>query len=225
MNDANLTELLYTIPPHIIVIIICLIISLASLLKKDPPRYLPLFTCYILVTLIVECSGWWWSRHGKSNFELYNFYLVLHITYAIYLLRSFLLEGKARRIFSWILLLYPITAMLNIYFIQGPHHFGTYSYIVGAVIVVICSIFYFYQRIKFPGRQNLLREPSFWIATGLLFFNTITVPYLGLLNFIGNLPQYAFKTFANINTITSIILYLLYCISSLCSLNFRKLPS
>jgi hypothetical protein len=157
---------------------------------------------------------------------MYNFYGVVHITYITYLLRSFLIEGKAKTIFIWVILLYPGVALINIYFIQGgPHHFGTYSYIVGAVIVVICAICYFYQRIKFPGRQNLLRDPSFWIATGLLFFNTITVPNIGILNFVMNLPLYAYKTFASINTVSTIILYLLYCISSLCSLNFRKLSS
>jgi len=226
MSAANLIDLLYTIPPHIIVIIICLAISLASVLKKHPPQYLPLFTCYIFLTLIVEGTGWWfYSLHDRSNLELYNFYLIIHIIYAIYLLRSFLLEGRARAIFTWLMYVYPVIALVNIYFIQGLNHFGSYNYIVGAVIVVICCICYFYQRIKFPGRQNLIRDPSFWIATGLLFFNTITVPYLGILNFVGNLPDYAYKTFTNINTITSIIFYLLYCISSLCSLNFRKLPS
>jgi len=226
MSAGQLITLLSDIPLHIFVIILCFIISIASLTKKDPPAYLLLFTCYILLTLIVECTGWWsFARHGRNNFYMYNFYGVLHITYTLYLLRSFLLEGKAKTTFTWIMMAYPGLALINIYFIQGTHHFSTYSYIVGAVIVVICAICYFYQRIKFPNRHNLLRDPSFWIATGLLFFNTITVPYLGIVNFVSDLPQYAYKTFTNINTITSIILYSLYCISSLCSLNFRKLSS
>lgn len=228
MSAGHLINLLSDVPLHIFVITLCLIISIASLTKKNPPPYLLFFTCYIFLTLIVECTGWWsFSRHRRNNFYMYNFYVIFHITYTIYLLRSFLLEGKAKIIFTWIMLLYPGIALINIYFIQGApdHHFGTYSYIAGAVIVVICSICYFYQRIKFPSRQTLLRDPSFWIATGLLFFNTITVPYIGIVNFVSDLPLYAQKTFANINTITSIILYSLYCISSLCSLNFRKLSS
>ncbi len=227
MSAGHLINLLSDIPLHIFVITLCLFISVASLTKKNPPPYLLLFTCYILLTLVIECTGWWsYSRQNRNNFYMYNFYGVIHITYAIFLLRSFLVQGKAKVIITWVMLSYPGIALINIYFIQGgPHHFGTYSYIVGAVIVVICCICYFYQRIKYPSRENLLRDPSFWIATGLLFFNTITVPYLGVVNFVSNLPQYAYKTFTNINTITSIILYSLYCISSLCSLNFRKLSS
>ena len=226
MCVGQLINLLSDIPLHIFVITLCFIISIASLSKKNPPPYLLLFTCYILLTLIVECTAWWsFARHSRNNFYMYNFYIVFHITYTIYLLRSFLLDGKAKATFTWIMMVYPGLALINIYFIQGTHHFGTYSYIVGAVIVVICAICYFYQRIKFPSRHNLLRDPSFWIATGLLFFNTITVPYIGIVNFVSDLPRYAYKTFSNINTITSIILYSLYCISSLCSLNFRKLSS
>src|SRR5258705_13279352 len=108
MNAGNLINLLSDIPLHIIVITLCLAISLVSLAKKDPPAYLLLFTCYILLTLIVECTGWWsYSRQNLNNFYMYNFYGVIHITYLIYLLRSFLLEGKAKKTFTWIMLAYP----------------------------------------------------------------------------------------------------------------------
>jgi hypothetical protein len=224
MYLTDLLNFLSEIPVYIIFIFLCLVLSLVSLAKKNPPRYLPLFTCYLFLTLIIECIGWSYKRAAMNNLTLYNLYGVVHFTYVIYLLSSFLQQGRARHIFTWIMLFYPIAALLNIYIIQGPRHFGTYSYIVGAVIVVICSIYYFYQRIKFPGRESLLLDPSFWIATGLLFFNAITVPYLGIVNFVANIPH-ADKTFSTINAVLTIILYSLFCISSVCSLNFRKLPS
>jgi hypothetical protein len=225
MHPMDLLDFISEIPVYIIFIFLCLVLSLVSLAKKNPPAYLALFTCYLLLTLVIECVGWSYKKANSNNLTMYNLYGVVHLTYAIYLLSSFLQPGRAKQVFTWIMLFYPAFALLNIYFIQGPRHFGTYSYIVGAVIVVVCSINYFYQRIKFPGRDNLLRDPSFWIATGLLFFNAITVPYLGIVNFLANIPQYAYKTFSNINAVLSIILYSLFCISSVCSLNFRKLPS
>lgn len=226
MRPLLLLDLSYPVPFYIIVISLCVVISLVSLAKKQPPAYLKLFTLYMILTLVVESIGWWYTIHGRNNLTFYNLYGIINITYSIYLLRSFLLEGKAKQVFGWLMLAYPFIALINIGFIQKSlQHFATYSYIVGAVMVVICCICYFYQRIKYPGRQNLLRDPSFWIATGLLFFNSISVPYLGIVNFISNIPQYAYKTFFNINAIINIILYSLYCISSLCSLNFRKLPS
>lgn len=221
-----LLDLSYPVPVYILVIFLCVIISLISLAKKQPPSYLWLFTFYMTLTLIVEAVGWWYSIHSKNNLALYNIYGVVNIVYSIYLVRLFLLEGKAKRIFGWCMLIYPIFPLINLGFVQKSlKQFATYSYIIGAVMIVSCCVCYFYQRIKYPGRDNLLRDPSFWIATGLLFFNSISVPNLGIINFITNIPAYAYKTFFNIYAVINIILYSLYCISSLCSLNFRKLPS
>jgi hypothetical protein len=221
-----LLDLSFPIPIHIYIIFLCVLISLISLTQKQPPSYMWLFTFYMILTLLVEFIGWWSNIHNKNNLPLYNIYGVINIIYSIYLVRHFLQEGKAKKMFGRCMLIYPVFPLINIGLIQRSlHSFATYSYIIGAVMIVICCICYFYQRIKYPGKDNLLRDPSFWIATGLLFFNSISVPNLGIINFLTNIPKLAYKTFFNISVVINIILYSLYCISSLCSLNFRKLSS
>lgn len=221
-----LLDLSFPIPIHIYIIFLCVVISLISLAQKQPPSYMWLFTFYMILTLVVEFIGWWSNIHNKNNLALYNIYGVVNIIYSIYLVRYFLQEGKAKKIFGVCMLIYPVLPLINIGLItKSLHSFATYSYIIGAVMIVICCICYFYQRIKYPGKENLLRDPSFWIATGLLFFNSISVPNLGIINFLTNIPKLAYKTFFNISVVINIILYSLYCISSLCSLNFRKLSS
>src|SRR5687767_7372800 len=85
---------LYRLPIHVFIIIICFVIALLAKLQKNPPRYLNTFIIYILVTIAVEMTAWWYSVHNKRNLIFYNFYAIINFTYLIFLLRSFMNNTK-----------------------------------------------------------------------------------------------------------------------------------
>jgi hypothetical protein len=87
---------------------------------------------------------------------------------------------------------------------------------------VTSSVCYFYERIKHPGPNSLLKDPTFWVSTGLLFFYTCSPPLTGVLNAISIMPFYNYKTLYFLNLMINIILYLLFSISFICNLIFRK---
>ncbi len=59
-------------------------------------------------------------------------------------------------------------ALLNIYFVQ-VNVFPPTTYSLGCLLIVGICIYYFYELFHLPSSVNLLREPAFWICTGLLF--------------------------------------------------------
>jgi hypothetical protein len=212
----------YRFPLHVVIYILCFIIALFSRIKNQRPHYFNSFILYILLTITVEVIGWSYSLHRKNNLIFYNFYAIINFTYLIYLMRSFLQNRKVISILTWIAIVYPIFALINVTFIQGLHTFNTYSLICGCTLAVMASISYFYERIKYPGPQSLLHDPTFWISTGILFYNTCSLPLNGILNVIANMPFYVYKIIYPINVVMNIILYLLFSISFVCNLIFRK---
>jgi len=213
---------LYRFPIHVVIYILCFIIALFSRVKNQRPHYFNSFILYILLTITTEVIGWWYSLHLKNNLIFYNFYAIINFTYLIYLMRSFLQNRKVMSILTWVAVIYPIFALINVIFVQGLHTFNTYSLICGCTLVVMASISYFYERIKYPGPQSLLHDPTFWISTGILFYNTCSLPINGILNVIANMPFYVYKIIYPINVVMNIILYLLFSISFVCNLIFRK---
>lgn len=213
---------LYRIPVYVLICLLCFITALFSKLQKRPPHYVNTFILYILLTITVEVIGWWYSLHQKNNLIFYNFYAVINFTYLIYLLRSFLINKKMVNMLGWISMVYPLLAFVNIVLIQGLHNFNTYTFIIGCTLIVMASIFYFYERIKYPGPNSLLQDPTFWVSTGLLFYYTCSLPLSGILNTISNMPFYVYKTIYLINVVINSILYLLFSISFICNLTFRK---
>ncbi|SDG57353.1 hypothetical protein [Chitinophaga filiformis] len=207
---------------HVFIIIICFIIALLAKLQKNPPRYLNTFIIYILVTIAVEMMAWWYNIHNKHNLIFYNFYGIINFTYLIFLLRSFMANKRMINVMGVLMIIYPVLALINLVFIQKLDTFNTYTFLSGCIIVVTASICYFYERIKYPGPHSLLHEPAFWVSTGLLFFYTCSPPLTGVLNAISLMPFYNYKTLYIINLMVNIILYLLFSISFICNLIFRR---
>jgi hypothetical protein len=67
-----------------------------------------------------------------------------------------------------------------------------------------------------------LHEPSFWICSGLIFFNTCALPYFGLIHLIGNLPPVLLARITIAELILNILLYSTFAVSFLCRLQIRK---
>jgi hypothetical protein len=223
LNLLSLSHIsLYKQPVIVMIILPCFIVALLAKFQKQPPRYLNSFIIYISVTIAVEIIAWWYSLHRINNLKYYNYYAIINFTYLIFLLRSFLSTPRFIRLLGWGMAIYPVIGLLNLFLIQGTHTFNTYTFMLGCLVVVISCICYFYERIKFPGPHSLLQDPTFWIATGLLFFYTCSLPLNGILRFISNMPWYVFKTLYVTNIMINIILYLFFSISFICNRIFRK---
>lgn len=213
---------IYRLPVLSMIIIPCLIIALFSRLQKQPPPHLNSFILYILLSLSVEIVSWRYSVLKKNNLIFYNCYAIINFPYLIYLIRSFLITPKTLRWLGWTIAVYPMIALANLLWIQGPYSFNTYTFVPGCILVVIACICYFYERIKFPGQESLLRDPTFWISTGLLFFYACSPSLNGILNYISTMPFDSYKTPLLINVVLNIILYLLFSISFICNLISRR---
>ena len=213
---------LYRIPVYVLICILCFIIALFSKLQKHPPQYVNTFIIYISVTIIVEIIGWVYSVQKRNNLIFYNLYVTFNFPYLLYLIRSFLINEKVKKMLFWIAVIFPVVALINMVFIQGFHFFNSYSFIIGCMLIVMACIFYFYERIKYPGPHSLVHDPTFWISTSLLFFYTCSLPLTGVLNTISNMPFYLYKTLLFANVVINSVLYLLFSISFICNLIFRR---
>jgi hypothetical protein len=97
------------------------------------------------------------------------------------------------------------------------------TYTSGCVLIVITSIYYFWETFQQKNSVNLIREPAFWICSGLLFYFTCTFPLNGLLNFVSALPQVIVQNLFQIYILLTIFLYLSFTIAYLCRLKVKSM--
>lgn len=195
------------------------LISMLLFIKKGVPLYLHFFTLLIGVTLIVKIVGHQMAVNMGNNHIVYNFFSVFTLVFYFLVLNAIIQRERFKRIIYFSALIYPVLAVLNIFFVQGVNTFHTYSYGVGAILVVVFCAFYleelFFVEEPIPG---ITRLPDFWICLGLLFFYPVT--FLGLTSTLItlNYPPAFLRIMSLVLMIPEYILYLCFTIAFLCCL-------
>ncbi|MBV9988089.1 MAG: hypothetical protein JO301_10440 [Chitinophagaceae bacterium] len=211
------------LPYDVIVLLISFLIA-AVAIRPDSPRYLRYFPVYLALTSIVEIIGATSRRTHVNNALMYNLSSTARICFFIFVAAE-LLRGKPAKLAGTFLRVFPVLALLNICFVQGPHHFHTYSYMLGCVLIDILGILYFVQLFNQPEPVELAKLPAFWIMIGFIFYFTCSMSFLGLANYISSLPRTIRFQLVNLLSFINTLLYILFDIAFLCQLNTRKFMS
>jgi hypothetical protein len=67
-----------------------------------------------------------------------------------------------------------------------------------------------------------VKEPAFWICSGLLFFYTCSFPLFGLWNHLHGLPRIILRNLAAVMQFLNVLLYSLFSIAFLCRIRIQK---
>ncbi|MCW3116295.1 MAG: hypothetical protein JWM28_377 [Chitinophagaceae bacterium] len=205
-----------------LIILLAAIITGGITFKKSNPPYIKILPFFLLLIFVVEMYGQFISKAGHNNTWLYNLLSVVEFTYFLYFFLSTATRPSARKILRILLVGFPLLCLVNIFFFQGQHVFHTYTYGLGAILMVLLGVAYFYQLFKASFNVNLPRLPAFWISTAVIFFFTCSVSILGTINYVSVLSEQVIKTSQNLLLTVNSLYYILFIISFICQTNTRK---
>ncbi len=104
---------------------------------------------------------------GINNHLLYHLNCLLsEIIFTVY----FLMALEYKKIVRFGFLVFVIFWIANIFWIQPYYKFNSYSYSLGAFLIVLYSLLSFLQLIRKMPVQKILSLKEFWILTGLLTY-------------------------------------------------------
>jgi hypothetical protein len=90
--------------------------------------------------------------------------------------------------FIWVVPRFPLPGLFN----DFPPLFA-----IESLFLIIPCIFYFYELFKLLIPPNLKTHPPFWVATGILFYNSCSIPLFLLIPiFRHRFPEYALATYS-----------------------------
>lgn len=204
-----------------ILLIITLIISLFTINKKSE-NYLRYFPIFLATTTLVELSAVWLSFQHQNNTLLYNLYSITEFTFFLYFFFQVIEKPKIKKSITVLGVSLPIICLFNIFLLQGPHKFHTYTFILGALIVDILGILYLVQLLNTNSDIRITKIPAFWIVIAILFFYISTPSFLGILNYIASLPRKATIQLTYIMVAVDSFFYLLIIVALICKINIRK---
>lgn len=207
---------------HIIVISISMLASLTLYFQKNTPFYLKTFPVFLIITIGVELIGLWFTQHGKSNVRMFNCFTTAEFVYYLYILRSIIVSKKVKTLINYLMVLYPAGALFNIYFIIPRFQFHTVTYSIGCILIAAVCIYYFFELFQLSKSMTLVREPAFWICSGLLFFYCCSFPLFGMWNLLTSVSNVIIRNIDYILKFLNTLLYSMFTIGFLCRLRVKK---
>jgi hypothetical protein len=212
---------MFNLPLYIYFIGISLISSAVAFLQNGFPVYVKVFFPFLFISLFTECLGFYLWNAGRETYQLYNVFTVLEFCFYLFVIGKIVEKTRAKKIIYITLFAYMLIAGVNILFFQ-KNTFHSITYSLGCLLIVSVCIYYFFELFQAPRFINLVREPAFWISSGLLFYYSCSFPLLGVINFLNGIPDFLLKNMQTILTIMNILLYSLFTIAFLCRIRIRK---
>jgi hypothetical protein len=214
------------LPYHFIIIFLGAILSFFLFFKKGSPRYLKYFFPFLITTLLCDSLGWYISVvKGQNSLPVYNLFTAFEFLFYLWVIWNVIQAKTVKKILFYILIVYPVLAVVIILLIQKIHHFHSITYGLGCLLVIFFCIYYFFELFRVQHAIKLISEPAFWICTALLFFYCCTFPLFVATNFLDTIPVVIKRNAKFILTLLNVLLYSLFIIAFLCKIKIRKSSS
>lgn len=121
--------------------------------------------------------------HTNMNLAV-NIYSILNLPLVVLLYRKQIHWTNRNSIAAFIIISFVLFTLINLFFIQLPFNFNSYSTALASVYILVISLTYFYVLIQQLPAESITKLPMFWINTAMLvnysgtFFVYLTADYL-----------------------------------------------
>lgn len=205
-----------------------IIVCLFCFKNFNHTRY-KVFLPYLALILLYEYGGshkWFGIGPNKSNLWAVNIEITFEYLFYSFFIISAYREKKEKKRFTIITLSTFAFTLIDICFIQGITKLCSIAIVIqyALLIIMVCRYFYILMQ-DFDKETALLRNPDFWVNTGLLFFFLAEFLFFASFNLAYSRPQLFSEIFHVVSGVANIILYSCLIISFLCHRRIKTMSS
>jgi hypothetical protein len=168
----------------LIPVLISLLISIIFY-KRLKPSWLRLFTWFLLFSMLISITGYFYSFYLKrGNHFILNIYLLVQFLFYFGIFYKTFQTKKLKTFTLFVSICFLIYLLISFIFLDEFHTFNSLAFTIGSVLTILFCLLYFGALFNADGFINYFKIPMFWIATGILFFFVGNFLYLSFLNYI-----------------------------------------
>jgi len=189
------------------------ILALIKLKTLDPQYHW--FVLFLWVGFFSELANRFFIWRFGSNTVPWNIYNVVEFFILMMMFRSWNIGEKFQRWFIWFITFSLLLWLVELFYIGSIRNFNSYFAIYYCFMVVISAVTVLNQLIV-TEKSNILRNPKFLIAIGLVIFFTFRIFVESLLMPIFSISKDFFQRIFGIQIYINLLVNLIYLIAVLC---------
>ena len=189
-------------------------------LKKKSGNIFILF--YFILVIFREVVGF--SLQGTT----YNRFLIYHILrpfdFAILglIFKCEIRDKRFKILITILIILFLFFCYFYSFYFNNYNKPTSLNSSIQNVLMLIISLYYFYETYEYSKEINLKRVALFWISIGFMLFSTCTFFSTGFQAYLQKRNPDLAKSIFWINYLASYFLYSMFLIAQLCKVIFRK---
>jgi hypothetical protein len=182
--------------------------------------YLKLFAWFVFITMVIEIAQKFFLHNYEQAF--YNFYSLLEFIFLGYLLYQIVESGFIKRLILLTEYVYLPATLIDIFFIRGINHFHTITYLLGAVLLILFSVYFLYELFFKKLDVTSIKESSFCIVLGILLFHSCSAAIMLTVDFLNKFLPEEIRLLNKVMLAINLLYYSLFIIAFLCIPKLKK---
>jgi hypothetical protein len=179
--------------------------------------FIPFLFALVCLELVTNYMAFVLKMH---TVQVYNFSMPIEYSFYAFLFYKHLQGPMIKKVALGLLIFILTFSAINLAFVQGIEDFNSVSQMLGCAVVLFLSCSFFVDLFRREEEISLLREPMFWIATGVLFFNLGELSTILFWQYTYQNPNPVYPAF--LHMINKSLIYVLYTFISIGLLCTKK---
>lgn len=142
------------------------------------------FAVFIIFISVLETIGNYLAFKGIKNHFFFNIIYAIELTLIPLFFKYWLQSAGFKKIIEIFVFVFPLFVLVNTLWIQGFFTLQTYSFVLGGSFILLLSVAYLWELYSNEESKTIIRNPPFWFSLAYLIYFAVTVPYLGMLNYL-----------------------------------------
>jgi hypothetical protein len=185
--------------------------------KTLPLPYRWLILLIILLSILETIANAVGFFGRMKNHFVFNILYVIQLTLVPYFFRFWIQRSWIKKVISIFIFIFPLSVLINTLWIQGFFTLHTYNFVIGGSFILFLSVAYLGELYTNDESLNIFSNPVFWFSLAYLIYFAVSVPYLGMLNYLWtNYPKFTTLYYELIFEITNCLYNVLLAIGLLC---------
>jgi hypothetical protein len=150
------------------------------------PLALKLICIHLMFAAVVEGLSYLLWHYRINNLFLLHIYTVEECGLILWFYSRLFTGFINSRVFLYAFAVFFVFAAVNSIFFQSLSANNTYIRTLEAIMVIVCSIVFFYRMLTDAAIEQPARSPYFWINTGWLIYFSASLLLFTLSNYINS---------------------------------------